>query len=78
MDRHLQRNLQRGHKRDHQGQNRLKLHVFCDTMHRNLNFRILPPPRCTYGELRISLHYSPTVRSRDYKDPIWAIVIYDD
>ena len=47
-------------------------------MHRNLNFRILPPPRCTYGELRISLHYSPTVRSRDYKDPIWAIVIYDD
>lgn len=40
-------------------------------------FKILPPPRCVYGEFRISTEHSPTIRARDYKDPIWVIEIYE-
>ena len=36
---------------------------------------ILPPPRSTWGEFRISSEYSPTLRGRDYKDPILVIEI---
>lgn len=43
----------------------------------NYHFKILPPPRCTYGEYRISNEYSPALRARDYKDPVWVMVIYE-
>lgn len=34
---------------------------------------ILPTPRSTYGEWRLSTQYSPTLRGRDYKDPVLVI-----
>lgn len=38
---------------------------------------VLPNPRCTYGEFRISGRYAPTLKSRDYKDPLIVIVIHE-
>ena len=39
---------------------------------------ILPPPRCTYGEWRLSSVCAPTLKERDYKDPLLVIEIDDD
>lgn len=39
---------------------------------------ILPQPRSTYGEWRLSTEYSPTLKSRDYKDPVIVIEIDDE
>ena len=39
---------------------------------------ILPPPRSTYGEFRLSTEYSPALRSRDYKDPVIVIETDED
>lgn len=39
---------------------------------------ILPPPRSTYGEWRLSTRYSPALRSRDYKDPVLIIEIDEE
>ena len=39
---------------------------------------ITPPPRCAYGEFRLSGRYSPTLKGKDYKDPIWIIETEDD
>lgn len=39
---------------------------------------ILPSPRCTYGEWRLSTEYAPTLRARDYKDPVIIIETDDE
>lgn len=38
---------------------------------------ILPSPRCTYGEWRLSTRYAPTLKQRDYKDPLLIIKIIE-
>lgn len=39
---------------------------------------VLPPPRSTFGEWRLSTVCSPTLRSRDYKDPVLVIEMEDE
>lgn len=39
---------------------------------------VLPPPRSTFGEWRLSTICSPTLRSRDYKDPVLVIETEDE
>ena len=41
-------------------------------------FRILPNPRCTFEEFRISSRYSPALKARDWKDPVLVIEVYED
>ena len=36
------------------------------------------PPRSTFGEWRLSSIYSPTLRSRDYTDPVLVIETDDE
>lgn len=43
----------------------------------SVDFLVLPSPSSAYGELRVSSRYTPALRARDYKDPIWAIAIYE-
>ena len=43
----------------------------------DVRLAVIPPPSSAFGEVRKGRRYAPTLKSRDYKDPLWVVTVYE-